>query len=257
MAPSALPAHQVRSRRTLERLLRATVEVLDRHGLEGATIPQIAAHACLTPGSVYRRFPDKHTLLREAFLRVLRDNATHSASLIAAESWRHAPLAALVRQVVTATLRGHARHRELLRALMIFSLEHADAAFRRTSAELQESVFRTVTEVLLERRADIGHPDPESAVPFALLMVGVAAKGVLTMPRDPKQMSRLVPDVEARLERELPEMVLNYLQIPGRTSDAASSTSERPRASRATGAGRGARRVSASGIRGAKPPDPD
>jgi AcrR family transcriptional regulator len=213
MAPSVLPAHQARSRRTLERLLRATVEVLDKHGLEGATIPRIAARARLTPGTVYRRFPDKHALLREAWLRVLRANASQSAALLAPEAWRHAPLAALVRHVVTTTLRGHTRHRELLRALMIFSLEHADSAFRRESAEQQEAVFRTVTEVLLARRTEIGHPDPESAVPFALLMVGVAAKGVLTMPRDPKTLSRLVPDVEARLEQELPEMVLSYLRI--------------------------------------------
>lgn len=212
-----LPAHQARSRRTLERLLRATVEVLDQHGLDGATVPRIAARARVTPGAIYRRFPDKHALLREAWLRVLRENARQSATLTAPESWRHAPLAALVRHVVTTTLRGHARHRTLLRALMIFSLEHADAAFRRESAELQDAVFRTVTDVLLARRAEIGHSDPESAVPFALLMVGVAAKGVLTMPRDSKALSRLVPDVEARLERELPEMVLGYLRIADST----------------------------------------
>jgi AcrR family transcriptional regulator len=213
MPASVLPAHQARSRRTLDQLLKATIEVLDRHGLEGATVPRIAARARLTPGAIYRRFPDKHALLREAWLRVLRNNARQSSALLAPDSWRHAPLASLVRHVVTTTLRGHARHRELLRALMIFSLEHADAGFRRESAELQEAVFRTVTEVLLARRAEIGHPDPESAVPFALLMVGVAAKGVLTMAGDRNQLSRLVPDVEARLERELPEMVLAYLQI--------------------------------------------
>jgi AcrR family transcriptional regulator len=218
MPPSALPAHQARSRRTLERLLTATVEVLDRHGLEGATIPRIAARARLTPGAVYRRFPDKHALLREAWLRVLRENAAKSATLVSPDAWEHAPLAALIRQVVTGTLRGHLRHRELLRALMIFSLEHADAAFRKESTELQEAVFRRVTEALLARRAEIGHPDPESAVPFALLMVGVAAKGVLTMSRESNQLSRLVPDVDAQLERDLPEMVLAYLRVPATAS---------------------------------------
>jgi AcrR family transcriptional regulator len=208
-----LPAHQERSRNTLERLLKATVEVLDERGLKGTTIPRIAARARLTPGAIYRRFPDKHALLREAWLRVLRENARSSASLLQSPVWQTAPLVSLVRKVVTTTLRGHAGHRQLLRALMIFTLDHADAAFRRESAELQEAVFRTVTEVLLARRSEIGHPDPESAVPFALLMVGVAAKGVLTMPRETQQLSRLVPDIEARLEQELPEMVLAYLQI--------------------------------------------
>ena len=215
MEPKALPAHQARSRRTLGRLLRATVEVLDRHGLEGATIPRIAAKAGLTPGAVYRRFPDKQALLREAWLRVLRENARQSAELLTLQQWKVTPLAALVRHIVEVTLLGHARHRGLLRALMIYSLEHADTAFLRESAELQSAVFRTVTDVLLARRDEIGHPHPESAVPFALLMVGVAAKGVLTLPRDPKRLLRMVPDVEARIQRELPEMVLRYLQIDG------------------------------------------
>lgn len=215
MPASTLPARQTRSRRTHEQLLAATIAVLDRHGLEGATIPRIAARARLTPGAVYRRFPDKDALLREAWLRVLRENARHGATLLAPESWHHAPLAAVVRQIVTTTLEGHARHRELLRALMIYTLERADSAFRRESADLQEAAFRTVTQVLLARRSEIGHPDPESAVPFALLMVGVAARGVLTMPRDAKQLSRLVPGAEARLARELPEMVLAYLRIGG------------------------------------------
>src|SRR5690349_13945524 len=127
MPPTARPALQTRSRRTLEQLLAATIAVLDQHGLEGTTIPRIAAKARVTPGAVYRRFPDKHALLREAWLRVLRENARQSAALLAPESWRHAPLAAVVRQIVTTTLLGHARHRELLRALMIYTLDHADA----------------------------------------------------------------------------------------------------------------------------------
>lgn len=213
MPASPLPTHQARSRHTLDRLLKATLEVLDQHGLKGTTMPRIAARARLTPGAIYRRFPDKQTLLRETVLRVLRENARQSASLMASPTWQQAPLAALVRKIVTTTLRGHAGHRELLRAMMLFSLDHADAAFRRESAELQDVVFRTVTNVLLARRSEIGHPDPDSAVPFALLMVGVAAKGVLTMPRDARQLARLVPDVEARLEQQLPEMVLAYLRI--------------------------------------------
>jgi len=44
-------------------------------------------------------------------------------------------------------------------------------------------------------------------------MVGVIAKGVLTLPRDPKHFSRLILDLEARLQHELTKMVLRYLGI--------------------------------------------
>jgi hypothetical protein len=92
-------------------------------------------------------------------------------------------------------------------------LQHPDAAFIRKCEEFQWKTFRAVSEMLLARRQEIGHPDPESAVPFALLMVGMAAKGVLVLPRDARHLSSLVPHVDRELQRELPEMVLRYLAV--------------------------------------------
>jgi hypothetical protein len=51
--------------------LKAAAEVLGQHGVEGATIPRIAKHAGLTPGAVYRRFPDKDALLETVILGIL------------------------------------------------------------------------------------------------------------------------------------------------------------------------------------------
>jgi len=59
MANKTLAPQQARSRESLRKLLKAAAEVLGQHGLEGATIPRIAQHAGLTPGAIYRRFPDK------------------------------------------------------------------------------------------------------------------------------------------------------------------------------------------------------
>ena len=213
MPKTVLPARQERSRKTLARLLRAATEVLDQQGLDGATIPRIAARAGLTPGAIYRRFPDKDALLREACLRVLDESYRHNQGLLRPERWKDKALADMLSFVIGTTLQTHSRHRGLLRAMSSFTLEHPDAAFVRKSEELQWGVFRAASDLLLTRRSEIRHPDPDSAVPLALLMVGVIAKGVLTLPRDPKQFSRLVPDVEAGLQRELPKMVLRYLGI--------------------------------------------
>src|SRR5689334_1896197 len=53
---------QARSRRTVERLLAATVAVVEAKGLAGVTIPEIAVAAGVSAGSVYRRFTDKDAL---------------------------------------------------------------------------------------------------------------------------------------------------------------------------------------------------
>lgn len=213
MSTTVLPTHQQRSRHTLDRLLRAAAEVLDEHGLEGATMPRIAARARLTPGAIYRRFPDKDALLREVCLRVLRENYRHSQEALSPQRWTGRSASDLVRHLVDTTLVGHARHRGLLRALTLFTLEHGDDHFVKESQELQWKVFQTVSELLVARKKEIGHPHPESAVPFALLMVGVAARNVVALPRDPKHLTRLLPDVETTLRRELPKMVLAYLEM--------------------------------------------
>jgi AcrR family transcriptional regulator len=210
---TALPAQQARSRETLERLLRAATEILDKDGLEGATIPRIAKRAGLTPGAIYRRFPDKDALMRATFLRLLDKNEGQSAGLLTPERWAHVPLAQMVRQIIAVTLTGHSRHRQLLRALSLFSMQHADAAFLRAIEDRQWRTFRNVSDLLLTRRAGMRHPDPDRAVPFALLMVGIAAKGVLVLPRDTTPLARLVPNVELRVQEDLPEMVLAYLGI--------------------------------------------
>jgi AcrR family transcriptional regulator len=215
MPKTVLPAHQARSRKTLARLLQAAAEVLNKDGLERATIPRIAARAGVTPGTIYRRFPDKDALLREVCLRMLEENYRNSSTLLKPERWKDKPLADICRSVIEITLKGHSLHRGLLRAYTFFTLQHADLAFVRKCEDLEWKVFRAVSELLLTRRDEILHPDPDSAVPFSLLMVGVAAQGVLVLPSDSKHFSRLVPKVEVQLERELPKMVLRYLGIEG------------------------------------------
>jgi AcrR family transcriptional regulator len=213
MPKTVLPAHQARSRESLARLLKATAEVLNKDGLEGATIPRIAARAGLSPGTVYRRFPDKDALLREVCLRLFEENYQQSKALMANERWKGMSLAEMSRSIIAITLKGHHFHRGLLRALLFFTLQHPDAAFVRKSEAFERKAFHDVAELLLTRRKEIHHPQPESAVKFAMLMVGFAAQGALILPRDAKDLSRFLPDAEVQLERELPKMFLRYLGV--------------------------------------------
>src|SRR5271157_947499 len=121
MPKTVLPAHQDRSRKSLARLLKAAAEVLNQDGLEGATIPRIAARAGLSPGTVYRRFPDKDALLREVCLRLLEENYRQGKELLTTERWKTMSLAEMSRCVIAMTLKGHRQHRGLLRALLFFT----------------------------------------------------------------------------------------------------------------------------------------
>ena len=213
MLKTVLPAHQARSRESLGRLLKATIEVLDKDGIEGATIPRIAAHAGLSPGTVYRRFPDKDALMREVCVRVLEGNYKHTRELLASGRWENKSLQEVARSVVELTLKGHRTHRGLLRAVLFFIWQHPDAAFVRRCDEMGWKTFQDIAELLLTRRNEIRHPDPETAARFAILVVGIAAQGILVLPPDPKDLSRLLPNIDMHLERELPKMFLRYLGV--------------------------------------------
>lgn len=213
MRKTVLPVHQARSRDSLKRLLKATVEILDEHGIEGATIPRIAARASLSPGTVYRRFRDKDALLREVCLRMLDQNYRETKELFAIERWKGKSLAEIVSGVIALTLKGQRAHRGLLRAMLFFTLQHPDTAFVRKSAELQPKIFEDLAELLLTRRREIRHPHPESAVRFAMLMVAIAAQGTIILPRNPASLARFLPGLEDQLEPELARMCLRFLGI--------------------------------------------
>jgi AcrR family transcriptional regulator len=207
---TVLPAHQERSRESLARLIDAAVEVLDKFGIEGATVPRIAARAGVSPGTIYRRFPDKDSLLREVCLRTLEANYELTKEMFAPDLWKDKSLAEMARAIIDFILERNRIHRGLVRAMLIFILQHPDGAFVRKSAALREKTFQVVTELVLTRRSEIRHRDPESAVNFAMLMLRIAAQSILALPH---ALSRPIPHLEDQLETDLLRMFLRYLGI--------------------------------------------
>jgi len=216
---TALPAHQARSRESLARLLKATAEVLDKYGIEGATVPRIAARAGLSPGAVYRRFPDKDALLREVCIRLLEENYRQTKEKFAVERWKDKSLAEIAHAVVEFILQTNRTHRGLVRALLFFSLQHPDPAFVRRSEALRGKTFEHVVELVLTRRREIRHADPEFAARFAMLMTRTDAQGVLVLPHSPTDLGHLVPGIDRQLEHELPRMFLRYLGVEDSEDD--------------------------------------
>jgi AcrR family transcriptional regulator len=110
----SLAPQQSRSRESLARLMRAATLVLQEKGVKGATIPRIAARAGLSPGSVYRRFPDKDALLRKVLIVTLQSiDAQNAASLTPALAQRYT-LSFLIERTVRHSLASYRRNRSRL-----------------------------------------------------------------------------------------------------------------------------------------------
>src|SRR3954463_12347129 len=81
------PHHQERSRQTAARLLQAAEAVLEKRGLKGASVPEIARRAGVSPASIYRRFVDKDGLLREVFERFFERSIEINAAALEPSCW--------------------------------------------------------------------------------------------------------------------------------------------------------------------------
>lgn len=210
MAPRkslALPTRQERSRQTRDRLLDAAEAVLARDGLEGATVPAIAAEAGVAVGSVYRRFPDKDALFRGVYERFFSRGAETNRAGLMAEAFRGTSAGAVIAQLVEGMVAGYRDRRPLLRALLVYEHAHADPAFRRHAAQLRAETFRMIGDLLVARGRELGHPRPREAVAFALTVVRHTLQGLAL------QNGRGGALEDERFVKELTRMVAAYLGV--------------------------------------------
>jgi AcrR family transcriptional regulator len=168
---SLLEPRQDRSRATVERLLNATIGILDQSGLEGAHIPHIAKAAGMAPGNVYRRFVDKNALLRAAFLHALTQNEASQRSLFESQL-RGASLAVSARKLANLLFEQYQQHPHFLRALSRFIDADSDQAFVREARTRIGANVALMVEVLLAHRDEIRQAQPEPALRFAVLNMG-------------------------------------------------------------------------------------
>jgi AcrR family transcriptional regulator len=208
------PAHQARSRESLRKLLDAAREVLGRYGMDGATIPRIARHAGLTPGSVYRRFQDKDALLETAILEILERQEetmkTKFAPLVATKQVSLPELAAKIIGGMVVTYRANAG---LLIGMRQFVERRANTSFRKRASFLEAEHFQRTVDLFLSYRKDIRHPEPRLAVSLALKMIAGTLYQVVVWPAQSKETSALLPKDDDTLTRELTRAFLRYLGL--------------------------------------------
>ncbi len=166
-------AQQKRSLHTEELLLAAATRVLDQDGLDGATVPRIAAEAKLSPASIYRRFKDKDDLLRATFLRMLDASHTQNAEQLR-ESPKRTKLADTAELLIGTLLKQTREHPQLLRAMNRMIEAAPESLFAREALGRIAADCNHAAEVLLVHRADIRHGDPERAARFAVLSAASA-----------------------------------------------------------------------------------
>jgi AcrR family transcriptional regulator len=163
------PPRQERTRASLTRLLDAAEALLAEKSFDDISIAEVTRLGKTSIGGFYRRFPDKDGLLHAAHERFCDDARATADEALSLEKWAGASLVEILEQVTAFLVEIHREKKGLFRAFLLRGL--SDTVVR----ERTESVFRYIEErlrdLLRERKAEISHPDPETAAAFGLRVV--------------------------------------------------------------------------------------
>jgi AcrR family transcriptional regulator len=212
-ARKTLEPQQARSRESLRKLLKAATEVLGQHGVEGTTIPRIAQHAGLTPGSVYRRFHDKDALLESAILGILERQDERLRASLTPEMARQIPLPVFAEQIINSMVVSYRANAGLLRAIRQFVQGRRNSPFWKKAEKWETRTYEHLLALFLTHRKTVRHPDPKTAVSLGLIMVISTLHELVLSQKDWATWKGLLPKDDQALKHELTQAFLNYLGV--------------------------------------------
>jgi AcrR family transcriptional regulator len=161
----ALAPQQLRSRRSLDRLLDAAEAVISEVGFERASVTGICRRADLTSGAFYSRFASKQELVGALVERF----AAEARTVIDGLQVPPTTLQTTIRQFVSGLVAFYRRRRDLVCALAASG--HADDDDGTSMRELNGATVDYLTELLLVRESDFSTPQPQAAARLGLVAV--------------------------------------------------------------------------------------
>jgi AcrR family transcriptional regulator len=159
------PALQTRSQQTLANILDGAAALLEEKSFDEMTIQDIVDRAGCSVGAFYGRFKDKEALLHALDARFVDRQISAGRDWISAQE--SAPdgvsLRPLLDGLLAMTHQSLQHDLGLLRTLILRARLSPDPRFRQQEARLNE-IVPAICEIILRHRAEIQHPDPETAV---------------------------------------------------------------------------------------------
>ncbi len=203
------PPKQERSRRTLDRIVAAALELLRESGVEGTTVSAIVKRASTSVGSFYARFSGKDELVRYLRDRFRGEVLARWDAGAEAVDWPSLPLSARVREAVALLARAYGEDWILGRVL--------DGGSGRPGEEggwwaldFRQHVLVTLSQTLLVPEDEVLHPRPEVALETGFRMVAGALRDAVEV--DGAMGKEAAPDPLGSLARELAGAWTAYLE---------------------------------------------
>ena len=202
---------QDRSRETLERILVATEELLERYPFDEIGVARIVRRARCSTGSFYARFASKDALLPLLYERYdagLRPRIEARAAAVDPDRLTLREAAAVV---AGTTVDMYAERRNLLRAVALYARTHPAAI--ASGVRGSRGAITDIPARLLARFADeIAHDDPLAAARVGFFIVAAVAREKMLFGAAPHASD--TPLSDEQLKRELARTLYAYLTCP-------------------------------------------
>jgi AcrR family transcriptional regulator len=199
------PPQQPRSRKTLERIVNAALELLEKEGPEGVTVQAVVARAKSSVGSFYARFGGKDDLLEYLGDRVWDEALTRWTDAVESTAWSDMDLAEITEGAVGLLIDVRRSRVGYLR-----DLDHMSGggdAYDR----FRQHLVGSLETLLLERQDEMEHQRPELAVRLGLSAVlGVIDAG-LDVPDATGEEGQEAAVSGEQLVHECTDLLLGYL----------------------------------------------
>jgi AcrR family transcriptional regulator len=165
---SVRPPKQKRSQKSLERVLDASIRLLEEKGFDAFTIQDVSQRADVSVGAIYARFGNKESLLRAVHRHAMESIGAEHDTVADV----HGRPDGSARDVIAAAVRTVASifqgNEQLLRAFM--HLGAVDDEIAKRGSESSIDLARQFEETVLHHRDELKHPEPEKAVDVAFRM---------------------------------------------------------------------------------------
>lgn len=171
------PPQQARSRETLDRILDAAEALVAEKGFDDTPISEIVRRAGSSVGAFYTRFDDKNALLHALYDRYLEQATATADDALDPARWESSRIPEILGSVVRFLVAVYRDQGGLMRVFV--ARHHTDQSFQARRERLSHYVSERVSALLLARRDEITHPDPERAATFGLTLVFSALDSIM------------------------------------------------------------------------------
>jgi len=169
---------QARSEQTLYRILDAAEALIQEKGLADVSIPDIVRRAGSSVGGFYARFKTKHELLRALEERFLQRLDERVVELADPAHWRRASTAEIVASCMHELVSTYRAEHNMIQAFLTRAA--TDVEIRDEGMRFRQRVSSRISELLLTRRDEIAHPEPEVAIDLGVqLAFGLMLQNVI------------------------------------------------------------------------------